>query len=289
VIRSGVLKYLLVSYASQDSFLGPLLRLIPLNATTKQVLSLSRGEQKAYLETLYRFNHKTVTAAPAASKGGVAANALYRIRRTAGLIRRFNQLPCTVESRQARADLLSAESKDIRILVLGDDDLLSVELARRGFRHVTVADCDEVLLQRIRAETADCPTPPRVVQADFRQGFDRELEAMDVVFLDPPYSIDGAKAFLRHAVRAAEGARASRIFLMINPGIFGSRFSEITSVATGAGFRQTRHLPAFNSYPIGLFEATVLRLSWRLILCFPLPKGYRGALHFCSDAFELKR
>jgi hypothetical protein len=292
----SVLRFLLGSYASETSMLGPLLRQIPLNATTRQVLSLGRAEQRAYFENLWRFNDEQArkgldgAATPEGSggrAGGRAASALYQIRRTAGLIRRFNQLPCTVGTRERRADLLvGLPEATTRILVLGDDDLLSVELARRGYAKVTVADCDEQLLGRIASETKDLETPPRIVRADFRQGFSAP-EPADVVFLDPPYFLDGAQAFLRLAIQAA--APAARLYLMINPDIFGGRFGEITGTAGRQSFKVVRHRPRFNAYPIGILEASCLRIAWGLLMGRPLPRLGGRSLLFCSDCFELER
>jgi len=277
-----MIQFIVGSYARQNSTLGPLLRRVPLNATTRQVLSLERGEQRAYLDKLWRFNHAAGTLA--ASTG---SSALYQMRKFAGLVRRFNQLPCTVDTRRRRADLLNDCDKDrCRILVLGDDDLLSVELSRRGFRQVTVADCDERLLARLRQETQQYSTPPRIVRADFRQGFVCP-EPMDVVFTDPPYSFEGAQAFLRLAV--ASVAPTGRIFLMVNPEIFGSTFKEISATAVRAGFQLRRHLPAFNAYPIGILEDVALRLSWRLLLNAPAPKTGGNPILFCSDCLEFGR
>lgn len=287
VVRGGVIRYLVASYGRQGAVLGPLLRAIPLNATTKQVLGLKRNEQRAYLETLYRFNQEQPPAR--STTRGAAAAALYKISKAAGLIRRYNQLPCTIETRQRRADLLSGlDPEGRRILVLGDDDLVSVELARRGFRHVTVADCDAQLVATIARETAGLATPPRVVQADFRQGFSCP-EPMDVVFLDPPYSVDGALAFLRLAFAAAKDAPTTRVYLMINQAILGSAFSEITDFAARCGYRLAETHPAFNAYPLGAFEASVLRAAWKLVLNLPLPVNARSGLLFCSDCFVFAR
>jgi hypothetical protein len=286
VIRGGVIRYLLASYCRQGSVLGPLLRAIPLNASTKQVLGLRRSEQRAYLEGLHRFNQEQPLTR-SGTRG--AAAALYKIRKAAGLIRRYNQLPCTVETRQRRADLLTGlDPEQQRILVLGDDDLVSVELARRGFRHVTVADCDAQLIATIARETAGLATPPHIVHADFRRGFVCP-EPMDVVFLDPPYSIDGALAFLRLAFASAKDAPTTRVYLMINPAILGSAFAAITDFAARFGYRLAERRPGFNAYPLGAFEATVLRAAWQLVLHLPLPANARGGLLFCSDCFVFER
>lgn len=151
--------------------------------------------------------------------------------------RHFRGLGKSTGSRRARADLLKdVDPATCRILVLGDDDLLSVELAQRGFRHVTVADCDPRLLARIRAETAALATPPEIVEADFHAGLGWKGQA-DVIFLDPPYSVAGAEAFLKLTIGCA--APLSHFYLMINPFVVGSNFSHVIALAVHSGFHCT--------------------------------------------------
>ena len=120
----SVVRYLVGTYKSPTSMFAPLWRVVPLNATTEQVLGLELAEQRAYLENLWQFNHRPQQARSASHDD------LYGHSKGIGFLRRFNQLPCTVESRRARADLLrEMDPAACRILILGDDDLLAVELA----------------------------------------------------------------------------------------------------------------------------------------------------------------
>jgi len=276
-----IIRYLVGTYTKSNSIFGPLWRAVPMNATTQQVLGLERSEQRAYLENLWHFNHESQPAATANDTD------LYGSSHGIGVRRPFNQLPCTVASRKARADLLAHEDPaSCRILVLGDDDLLSVELAQRGFSHVTVADCDEQLLARIRAETSALANPPDIIAADFQAGLGWDGRA-DVVFLDPPYSVAGAAAFLQLAISSA--APKARIYLMINPYVIGRDFSRIIAQAVHAGFYLKQQRPAFNSYPIGWYGATILRLGWHYLLGAHSDKPTPRQLYFCSDCFEFGR
>ena len=123
----NLISYLIALYARQDKVIGWVLRALPLNPTTRQVLDLTYDEQLAYLQNLWDFNQRN------RGVGSVDRGALYAGQKAAGLMRRFNQLPCTLATRKARADLLSGRGLEAsRILILGDDDLLSVELSPRG-------------------------------------------------------------------------------------------------------------------------------------------------------------
>ncbi|MBM4252480.1 MAG: class I SAM-dependent methyltransferase [Deltaproteobacteria bacterium] len=275
----GVIRHLLGLYASQDAVIGPLLRALPLNATTRQVLSLSRAEQTGYLEALWKHNQGG-NSAPANVAG---SDSVYEPRQLAGLFRRFNQLPCTVSTRVKRAALLSGlDPQTASVLLLGDDDLLSVELCRLGYQHVTVADCDQDLLATIRRETAKAPAPPRIIAADFRELPDLGIKA-DLVVLDPPYTLDGANSFLRLAVKLARPE--STIVLMVNKEIMGPAYAGLTAQAKTLGLSLKAHHEGFNAYPIGSMSRLIMRLAWWHYMGVPLGATSKREIYFYSDCF----
>jgi N4-bis(aminopropyl)spermidine synthase len=113
-----------------------------------------------------------------------------------------------------------------RILFLGDDDLVSVALARfvRRFgssatvEHVTVVDVDQRLLAFVQDALGDAPFPVECVQHDLREPLPPFLvSAFETVVTDPPYTTGGAGLFLSRAVESLSG-EGSDVFLS-----FGSR------------------------------------------------------------------
>lgn len=107
-----------------------------------------------------------------------------------------------------------------RILLLGDDDLISIALLRfvRQFggtiERLVVADIDERLLEFIALELDGAPFPFECVRWDLR---DRRAGRFETVVTDPPYTSAGARLFLARAVESLAGP-GSQIFLS-----FGSR------------------------------------------------------------------
>lgn len=134
----------------------------------------------------------------------------------------LDQCHCTPKTKLRRvlamheADALAGR----RILLLGDDDLISVALLR--FVHafsvrveeLVVIDIDERLLAFIRRELDDAPFPLRCVKHDVRE---RIAGRFDTVVTDPPYTAAGATLFLTRAREALAGDGASVFFS------FGSR------------------------------------------------------------------
>lgn len=269
----------------QRTLLGTLVGTTTLNATTKQVLSLSWTERREYLEGLWQFNARRAAQEPS----GVVQE-LYDVAKTAGVLRRFNQLPCTLACRMRRADLLTqAGAKNRRVMILGDDDLLSVELARREFPEVAVADCDDRLLARIAEETASLARPPRLVRADFREGLPAEEKA-EICVTDPPNSIAAALVFFRLAIWAVRHYKDAEVYMMINPRILGSNFALIERFGESCGYEIATRIPDFNSYPLGLVDQFMLKSAWRCLLGKKSPNAGSGEpLHYTSDCFVFRR
>ncbi|HEV2590999.1 MAG TPA: bis-aminopropyl spermidine synthase family protein [Gaiellaceae bacterium] len=107
-----------------------------------------------------------------------------------------------------------------RILLLGDDDLISIALLRfvRQFggriAQLVVADIDERLLEFISRELSDAPFPLECVPWDVREP---RTGSFDTVVTDPPYTAAGARLFITRAVENLAGP-GSQIFFS-----FGSR------------------------------------------------------------------
>ena len=122
----------------------------------------------------------------------------------------LDQTHCTVATKLGRV-LRLHEARALagqRILVLGDDDLISVSLAhvlasagRPAAVRQLVVDTDADVLDWIGAQVAGTGVAVERVQHDLRQPLPAALAgAFDVVLTDPPYTVAGAQLFLSRAV-----------------------------------------------------------------------------------------
>jgi predicted methyltransferase len=142
-----------------------------------------------------------------------------------------------------------------RILFLGDDDLVSIALARfvRRFgssatvERVTVVDVDERLLAFIEDELAEAPFPVECVQHDLREPLLPSLAcAFDTVVTDPPYTTAGASLFLSRAVESLRGEGAD-VFLSFGSRRPGASF-ELQRTIAGLGLEIRALTRDFNTY-----------------------------------------
>jgi hypothetical protein len=170
----------------------------------------------------------------------------------------LDQTHCTVPTKLSRV-LRLQQARALagqRILLLGDDDLISVAIARfaawtgspASIRRLTVVDTDPEVLAWIDAQVAGTGVSVELIQADLREPLPAGLTgAFDVAMTDPPYTVAGAELFLSRAVSAVAAEPGRHVFFS-----FGARRPDETLGVQRAmaqmGLVIRAMLPGFNSY-----------------------------------------
>jgi predicted methyltransferase len=128
----------------------------------------------------------------------------------------LDQCPCTPETAILRALMMLRQGalEGKRVLILGDDDSLSVaiglvgEAMRQGdlTRGVTVIESDPRRVAFLRAAGASERIGIDVIEHDLRAPLPAALaHAFDEVATDPPYTLAGARLFLGRGAEALRG------------------------------------------------------------------------------------
>jgi len=168
----------------------------------------------------------------------------------------LDQTHCTVATKIHRVlRLHQAGALDgRRILLLGDDDLIAVAIARfaklvgAAVGRLTVIDSDPAVLAWIRDQVSATPVRVSLVEHDLRSPLPPELAgAFDVACTDPPYTVPGAELFLSRAVEALGSRQGLHVFFS-----FGARRPAETlatqRLIAGLGLVIRSVTPNFNSY-----------------------------------------
>jgi predicted methyltransferase len=174
----------------------------------------------------------------------------------------LDQTHCTVGTKISRVLAMyeAGALAGTRILLLGDDDLVSVAIARFAaldggpagsagqVRQLTVLDTDQDVLDCIAAQTAGTGLDLRLVRHDLRQPLPPELAgAFDVACTDPPYTVAGAELFLSRAVAALAPGGGQHVFFS-----FGARrpadMLRTQELIAGVGLVLRGLTPNFNEY-----------------------------------------
>ncbi|MGN6175117.1 MAG: bis-aminopropyl spermidine synthase family protein, partial [Streptosporangiaceae bacterium] len=170
----------------------------------------------------------------------------------------LDQTHCTVNTKIRRvlrmheAGALAGQ----RVIVLGDDDLISLAIAAFGAlpeaaappRRLAVVDCDPDLIGYLGERAAAGRVPVELVEHDLRQPLPAGLlGAFDVACTDPPYTAAGAELFLSRAVAALAGGAGRHVFFS-----FGTRRPDETlrtqRLMADLGLTVRSLVPGFNSY-----------------------------------------
>ena len=169
----------------------------------------------------------------------------------------LDQTHCTVDTKLRRvlrmheAGALAGQ----RVLLLGDDDLISVAIAAFAAlpaaaarpRRLAVLDCDQDLLGFLAGQAAS-GLAVDLIGHDLRQPLPTDLAgAFDVVCTDPPYTPAGAELFLSRAVTALAPGAGRHVFFS-----FGARRPEetlrIQRLISDLGLTVRSLVPGFNAY-----------------------------------------
>ena len=170
----------------------------------------------------------------------------------------LDQTHCTVTTKLHRVLLMheagALDGKDI--LLLGDDDLISVAIAKFAaatgtagrLKTVTVIDTDPAVLGWIEQQTRDSGVTVRLVEHDLREPLPPDLtESFDVACTDPPYTVAGATLFLSRAVAGLRRQPGQHVFFS-----FGARRPAQTldtqRLIADLGLTVRALIPNFNSY-----------------------------------------
>jgi predicted methyltransferase len=170
----------------------------------------------------------------------------------------LDQTHCTVDTKISRV-LRMHEARALagqRILLLGDDDLISVAIAEfaahlgmpAAIRRLTVVDTDADVLGWAGQQIASTGVKAELMRHDLRQPLPEALAGgFDVVATDPPYTVTGAELFLSRAVQALAPAPGRHVFFS-----FGARRPDETVAVqraiAGMGLAVRSLSAGFNAY-----------------------------------------
>jgi predicted methyltransferase len=220
---------------------------------------------RAFVETALGLGVTHDVACPACGGRGIIIPGDLRgaVERLAALIAEappvdvtLDQCPCTPETAILRA-LLMLETGALegrRVLILGDDDSVSVAIGMVGralgkgdlTRGVTAIESDPRRVTFLREAAAREGIAIDVVEHDLRDPLPDGLAgAFDTVATDPPYTLAGAKLFLGRAAAALTGDGACFLSFTRWP---GGELAELQRVMLDLGFAVRAVHPGFNRY-----------------------------------------
>jgi hypothetical protein len=196
-----------------------------------------------------------------------------------------NQLPCTSSSLERRLAVVEQHIPPSgAILILGDDDLQSVSLARRGYRDITVVEIDPAIASHIRdiskSEDLGISVECRNIQAagsELRRKYHATL-------IDPPTDPDGLEVFLSGVFRLNVKTAGNMLFVSTNPLAHQRNGYEKLRSVLNEQFVGLARYSGINVYEIPRIPKAVLSIGMRLTE----PTLSKPIHFYCADLLVLK-
>lgn len=226
----------------------------------------------------------------------VTEDTLQRLERRPPAIVAYDQLYCTPDSTERRANRILEtipQDSSSRVLFLGDDDLGSVILAPRFAGEVHVIDLDDRLLDYIEEQAPN--TFLHKVDL-FLGGLSRDMyESYDAVVLDPPWDEDASWLFLAKAIVCLKQVPHARIFLSFCPlemELAGGAMSRMWRRLAQHGITPEAIETSFNLYDLVATETEGYQKLMKLYLppiSSPLMDLLRQAPYAFAHMYQLRR
>jgi len=146
-----------------------------------------------------------------------------------------------------RGDLEGAE-----IIVIGDDDLISLGMALTGLpKRIVVLEIDDRLINFINESAEKYGFPVEARKFDVRNDIDESLRGnFDVFITDPVETIDGITLFLSRAASGLKGEGSAGYFGLTHLEASLKKWQEIERRLLSMNFVITDMLRDFNVYPM---------------------------------------
>jgi len=210
-----------------------------------------------------------------------------------GLNRQFAQQPCTNYTAKCRAEkCLSMVGLDQPILVMGDDDLVSIELAKVGFTDITALDIDKRVIETIDTIKQQQNLEVQTFQYNLYDEAPKNLiRDYALIFIDPNYSIEGIKLFLEGALKLADNTKGTKIFLSVHlMSLLPSGLRELPDLLRGLNCKTLEFHHGFNIYPAPNKVKGLIRLVNQILIASKTltTEGYSFP-YLMSDAIVLEK
>lgn len=152
-----------------------------------------------------------------------------------------------VEFIYERGDMVNSE-----ILVVGDDDLLSIAIALTGMvKHVTAVDIDKRIVDYINKIADSYSLPLEAYVYDVQRDFPEDFKSKYQVFVtDPVETIPGLMLFLSRGVSALKGIGCSGYFGLTTLEASREKWYEIQKMILDMNFVITDIKRRFSVYPM---------------------------------------
>tara|TARA_Y100001933_G_scaffold265180_1_gene336468 strand:+ start:42535 stop:44718 length:2184 start_codon:yes stop_codon:yes gene_type:complete len=163
----------------------------------------------------------------------------------------YNQFPCDAESAQRRINLLKEKypfAEYMRVGFVGDDDQVSVHAATQPWIQPVVIERDPAVVDLLRKGNERS----EIYTGDIREIDQSGIGKFATFFVDPPYTVDGALAFIAGALKATDFDHENEreFYAILNPTIMGKGMYDLFSTLGRNGINVVEARKNFSAYKL---------------------------------------
>lgn len=208
------------------------------------------------------------------------------------LVRSHNQLPCTKLTTSRRVEkALTLAPLQAPVLLLGDDDLVSIDLGLAGYTDVTVLDIDRRVLQEIEREAVYYDLKISCHHHDLSHLVPTALvRDYSLIFMDPIYTPAGLTLFLDGAMALTTRESPTTVFMSVHlMSLLRDGLGWLQTALDARGLEIRECQQGFNAYPVPPpFKYLIHLVNRFLIGSQMLSLEGRAFPYFFSDALVLE-
>jgi|GEM_PF-972588 len=162
--------------------------------------------------------------------------------------RKYNQFPCDTESKKKRSELFKERypfAEYLKVGIIGDDDLLSLEFKNDYWLWPVVIEKDKTIIDTIK----DKDSRVKAYQRDVRDLEAVPEEGVQTFITDPPYNLQGALIFICAGLKMLTKEDGEKEFYVImNRAMMGSSLLHLQDILSSAGVYLFSVVENFNQY-----------------------------------------
>jgi len=172
---------------------------------------------------------------------------------------KFNQFPCDKKSLVRRIKLLKERYpfvEYVRIAIIGDDDLLSIQLKNNYWIWPVVIEADRDVVKKI----SDNNTHALIYEMDLRDFNQLPRSGVATFITDPPYTLDGALAFIYAGLfMLSKDTEEKEFYVIMNKTMMGKSLLKLQKILSRSGICLVETVNNFNQYELPKHYAECLR------------------------------
>lgn len=180
------------------------------------------------------------------------------------LFRQYHQLLCTEAGLMAKlANITCRFDTNAKILLVGDDDQLSLQLVEAGFTGVSAIDIDSTLVEHLQHRVAG---RARIMVHDLTKPAPERLrDNYDLIVLDPAYSPDAIQMFVDGALGFSRGTRRPALQLYCATACLTKAGVDIVQQRfRDCGYQLTSFQPGVCKYPYPWLTRTLWTVAFQV-------------------------